>query len=257
MQISDELISRVTRELIKRFGSGGGESPVPAPKPLLHLVGGRAGVSPAFAARLEEAFAIREHTAWEDHVPPEAVVLLSKLGIQALVRVASGDEGCTVEGRALLEAILLGRPVAVLESGLAWRASGAPKALAARYAEYEKTLESYGLKIVDEDGVIPALLGRETGDGGPLREAASPVPERFTNGTGGSPGKSLPRDACGRASQALNVLKSGGRRVINEAAIKAACPEARGLGQTFATSPGDILTPLAKDYALAMRINLV
>jgi ethanolamine utilization protein len=195
----------------------------------LHLVGGRAGVSPALAARLEETFAIHEHTAWEDHVPPEASVLLSRLGIQALARVAWGDEGCTVEGRALLEAILLGRPAVVLKSGLVWRAYGAPKALAARYAEYEKNLESYGLKIVDEDGVIPALLGRET-----------------QAGTGGPP-----RDAAPCAAQ-----KRGGRRVINEAAIKAACPEARGLGQTLAISPGDILTPLAKDYVLSMRINI-
>ncbi|MDR2800697.1 MAG: hypothetical protein LBB52_05450 [Desulfovibrio sp.] len=228
MQISDELVNRVTRELLKRLGDG--ESADRAQKPLLHLVGGRAGVSPDLAARLEESFAIHEHIAREDHVPPEALVLLSKLGVQALVRVAWGDEGCTVEGRALLEAILQGRPVAVLESGLAWRAFKAPESLSARYAEYEKTLQNYGLKIVDEDGAIPALLGRETraGAGEPTREA-------------------MP---C--AAQ-----KRGGRRVINETAIKAACPEARGLGQTLAISPGDILTPLARDYALAMRINLV
>ena len=47
-----------------------------------------------------------------------------------------------------------------------------------------------------------------------------------------------------------------GRRVMTEAEVRAACPAAGGPGQTLSLAPGDILTPLARDYIQSLKIEL-
>ncbi len=239
MNISAELVEYITRELMKRLGSAppAAAAPHAAPKALLHLVGRTTDLGTPALARLQERFIVREHLDWNDTLPPEASVLITTLNIQAMVRVAEGDEGCTVEGRALLAALLNGQPVAALKDGLVWRRymATAPKTLLARYGHYESVLQSYGLKLVDEDGAAEALLGRPP---------AAPPPMPFAPTQQGRP--------------PVPVIKpAGGRRVLTEAEVIAACPVSGGPGQTLRLSPGDFLTPLAQDYVLAMKINLV
>lgn len=238
MQISDDLIQHITRELMKRLGT----DPQPAAaKPLLHLVGRREDLSTPAWARLHDNFKIYEHKNWEDELPPTASVLITSLNIQALVRVAEGDEGCTVEGRALLGALLNGQPVAALKDGLVWRRylATAPKGLLARYGHCENVLQGYGLKLVDEDQVVEALLGR------PLPAPKFPQTMLVT-----------PSPARPEAAPAFTRSPSG-RRVLSEANLREICPAAQGPGQTLRLEAGDVLTPLAQDYILAMKINVV
>lgn len=233
MQISDDLIQHITRELMKRLG---GQS---AEKPLLHLVGSREDMSTPALARLQDSFEVHEHRDWEETLPSNASVLITKLGIQALVRVTEGDEGCTVEGRALLTALLNGQPVAVLKDGMVWRRylSTAPRGLLNRYAHCESVLQSYGLKLVSEDEVAAALLGRRPASA-PLAPAAMP-PQPLPEAT------------------FTFVKPRAGRRVISEADLMSECPVAKGYGQSLRLGPGDLLTPLARDYALTMKIDLI
>lgn len=235
MQISDELIKHITNELMKRL-SGKATS-----KPLLHLVGSREHLSTVCLSQIQECFEIYEHCSWEDQLPASASVLITSLSLQALTRVASGDEGCTVEGRALLAALLNGQPVAALKDGLMWRRymSTAPKGLLNRYAHYETILQGYGLKLVDESEVTAALLGNRS-EKWPLS-----APQE----TLGRIGYSGPEPSAAKPQR--------GRRVISEADIIAECPVAKGLGQTLCLGSDDILTPLARDYALTMKIDLI
>jgi len=235
MQISDDLIQYITGELMKRLGQG---APTAAAKPLLHLVGRREDLSTPALACIQAHFEVRLHQNWEDELPLEASVLITRLNIQALVRVAEGDEGCTVEGRALLAALLNGQPVAALRDGLLWRRyiPTAPRALLARYNSCENKLQEYGLKLVAEDEVVGALMGPPPSVPlAPQIRAAVPPPE---------PGAAF-------------VRPPSGRRVLSEAKVMEACPASQGFGQTLHLSPGDVLTPLAQDYLLAMKINVV
>ena len=238
MQISEDLIKHITRELMKRLGQNGAVAASPAPRRLLHLVGPREALSTPALARLQESFEIREHKLWDEELPPEASVLITNMSIQALVRVAEGDEGCTVEGRVLLCALLNGQNVAALKDGLVWRRyqSTGPRGLLAKYVHYENVLQSYGLKLVDEGQIIDALLG-------PKNAAPKAV--------GFSPVQPLPQPARTLAGPV------GGRKVISENDLMAACPVAGGEGQTLRLGPADLLTPLAQDYAKTMKINII
>lgn len=232
MQINDELVKYIARELMKRLG--GGPAPASAPdKPLLCITGGLNKLSTTALAEIQKAFEICEFRNWDDAWPAKASVLITSLGIQALVRVAEGDEGCTVEGRALLRALLNGQPVAALTEGLTWRLhqATAPKGLLSRYRHYETVLQGYGLKLVDENEITAALTGRTV--------VTAPL----------SSSSVLPGPAF--------VRPAGGRQVWSEAEMMNACPAARGEGQTLKLGAGDILTPLAQDYAKTMKINII
>lgn len=231
MQITDDLVKHITAELMKRLG---GEV---RPKPLLRLVGRREDLSTLALARLQENFEVQDHQGWDDPLPPEASVLITSLNIQALVRVAEGDEGCTVEGRTLLGAFLNGQPVAALKEGVVWRRymSTAPKALLARYSQYESVLQSYGLKLVSEDEAVEALLGRPAAASSPSAYAA--------------PQSGFERQAP--------TGKGGGRPVLTEAEVMRMAPASQGYDQQLRLEPGTVLTPLAQDYIKAMRINVI
>ncbi|UQZ90754.1 hypothetical protein C4J81_16690 [Deltaproteobacteria bacterium Smac51] len=233
MQVTDELVKYITAELMKRLGSS-----APA-KPRLRLVGRRDDLSTLALARLQENFEVEDHRDWDDPLPTDAAVLITSLNIQALVRVAEGDEGCTVEGRALLAALLNGQPVAALKEGIVWRryASTAPKALLARYARYEEVLQSYGLKLVSEDEAANALLGRRAAT--QAQAATDFRPEQ-------PPKAAAPAKGYG-----------GGRKVLTEADVMRLCPASKGEGQDLRPEPGTVLTPLAQDYIKAMKINVL
>lgn len=238
MQINDDLVKYITRELMKRLG--GVSAPAAAvDKPLLCITGGLDKLSTPALMKIQETFEICEFRNWDDAWPAKASVLITSLGLQALVRVAEGDEGCTVEGRALLRAFLNGQPVAALAEGLVWRSyqATAPKGLLNRYRHYETVLQGYGLKLVEENGVTAALSGQTT--------IKAPLGSSSV----------LPGPAQGPTP--VFVKPAGGRRVWSEADLMNACPVARGEGQTLGLGSGDILTPLAQDYAKALKINII
>ncbi|MDL2226494.1 hypothetical protein LJB86_02420 [Deltaproteobacteria bacterium OttesenSCG-928-M10] len=237
MQINDDLVKYITRELMKRLGAGASIPGAAPDKPLLCITGGLDKLSTPALMEIQKSFEICEFRNWDDPWPGKASVLITSLGLQALVRVAEGDEGCTVEGRALLKALLNGQPVAALAEGLAWRSyqSTAPKGLLNRYRHYETVLQGYGLKLVDENGVTAALAGRSAA---PLSSASV-----------------LPGPAQGPAP--AFAKPAGGRQVWSEADVMSACPVARGEGQTLRLGAGDFLTPLAQDYAKTMKINII
>jgi hypothetical protein len=225
MQITDELVSRITSALLERLG---GPAAVPSAKPRLCLAGGAGALEAAVLAELKAHYEVSEFTDYGQPPPEQAAVLATSLSLQALVRLAEGDEGCTPEGRALLTALLNGRPAAVLREGLAWRRylNSAPRALTARYARCEQILQSYGLRLVEARPGLAAALAGASGGCGPVLPAAA----TFTGGR---------------------------RRVLTETEVMAACPASGGPGQTLDLETGALLTPLARDYILAMKINLV
>ncbi len=236
MQISDDLVQHITRELMKRLGPQATLAD-PAAKPLLHLVGRREDLGTPALAKIQAGFDVREHRLWDEELPPAASVLITSLGLEALVRVAGGDQGSTVDGRVLLTALLNGQPVAALKDGLVWRRyqNTAPKALLAHYHHCENVLVSYGLKLVDEDEVTAALTGR------PPQEARAGVS----------------KPAGHQPTRSPSAWSGGGKKVLSESDVMALCPVSGGEGQTLSLSPGEILTPLAQDYVLSMKINLI
>jgi hypothetical protein len=221
MEITDDLVRYITDELLKRLARGG--EAAPADRPRLLLVGDPRDLSPPVLAEIRRHFEVLTEPPADPSEPFEASVLLTRLGLQALVRVAEGEAGCTPEGLALMAALLHGRPAVVLKSGLVWHRhrGAAPRALLDRYARCENSLTSYGVRLAEEGGLIAALVGREP--------AAAPP-------SGPRPGR---------------------RRVLSETEVRAACPAAGGPGQILNLEPGALLTPLARDYVLSMKIALV
>jgi hypothetical protein len=236
MEIDDSLVTMITRELLKRLqkgesltGGAAGEQ-----KPPLVVIGGVSALSPSTLAALENRFVIIPHDSLDANFPEDASILATAMSIQALTRVSEGDEGCTPEGYGLLWAVLRGKTAVVLEEGLAWRAfSGTmPKALLEKYCGHERTLASYGIRIVKDADIASAFSGKACPPCAPQPAFAAP------------PHPAGPE------------TKTSGKRVISERELMLACPESNGYGQIFATGPKDILTPLAADYATRMRITV-
>jgi hypothetical protein len=229
MEIDDKLVSLITKELLKRLEGGTlsppGNSGTGEEIPLV-LVGGSTGVQ----ASLESRYRIINPDD-PGGFPERAEVVICKLGIQALVRVAEGDEGCTPEGRLLLWALLRGKSPVILQEGIEWRCFAAlmSRALYEKYSAWEQKLLSYGAKIVKEADLPAVLAG---------------APALVNAGVSASPPPSV-------------VLpKSGGKRVITETELNKICPVSKGKGQTLVIGKADILTPLAQDYITAMHITV-
>jgi ethanolamine utilization protein len=236
MEIDDRLVSLITQELLKRLEGGnilvspGGKEKVP-----LVLIGSVSCLSAATLASLEDRFHILTYNTLEEpDFPDTAPIVVTNLSIQALVRISAGDPGCTPEGQGLIWAILRGKTPFVLEEGIAWRrfSTTMPPALYEQYADHEKTIASYGIKIIKEAEMVSALLGKA--------EAPPSLPKKAPLV---APGVAIPG-------------KSGGKRVITETELMRLCPMSKGKGQTLLIERGDILTPLALDYITAMQIGV-
>jgi ethanolamine utilization protein len=235
--VNDELVTKITNEILRRLNSPGLKAAdgKPAKKPLL-TVGPLESLSVPVQTALKERYEICSVDTWESSDLPSAPLLMTTLGLQALCRVASGDEGCTIEGRVLLSALLEGRTAVLLNTGLVWRRfkDTAPKVLEANYLSYESTLRSAGLKIVSNDEILTALEG-------PLAPAWSPSL---------SP---LYQAICPAAQTKTARAVRG--RVLTENCVQELFPKGSGPGE-FKLNCGDILTPLAKDYLLAQKITV-
>lgn len=229
MPINKDLIEYITAQLMKRLP---GLTARP-PRPILYIVGGHNCLSPSILGQLEEKFSIYDHDVFALPESPDAPILLARLSIQALVRVADGDEGCSVDGHVLLNALLTGRTVAVLESGIQWRQymSTMPQALRSLYERYENQLKSYGLNIVTENGLIETLT--------------RPMPARWMAFS--------EAEVCKSTSRQLVTSQ----KLLTEADVMNLCQAVKGSGRNLVVEPGTIITPLAQDYIKAKKINLI
>jgi hypothetical protein len=233
--VRDELVDRIVAEIVKRVAAkeAAAQSPSPPPcpaaKPPLLVSGPLGALAPETAAALSAQFDIVAAESFDTSGLPRAPLLMTGLGLQALVRVSQGDEGCTVEGRLLLEALLEGRRAVILEGGIVWRRhqGTAPKPLIASYLACEAALASCGALIRPDSLILEALKA-------PIGPPAAP--------------------AAPARCQAPGLPPRAGR-VLSEARVRELFP--RGTGPaTLELSPGDVLTPLARDYLLAQKIEL-
>jgi hypothetical protein len=232
MKIDDALVTAITRELLKRLGNNEDFS-LGVTKPLV-ITGSDSDLQSSTRTSLEAEYAIQWHTSLEALFPDNAEVLVPKLSIQALVRLAEGDAGCTPEGAALLWALLRGKRPVILEEGIEWRGfkETLSPALTSKFNAHEKTLASYGAVFVREADVLCALAG-----GTPAR-CAGPAGS-------GKPVPVFPSPVGGKR-----------KRVIGEVELIRLCPESGGFGQALEIGLGDILTPLANDYVAKMQITV-
>jgi ethanolamine utilization protein len=232
MKIDDALVTAITRELVKRLGSG--EVLAPAVKKPLVIAGDVSSLQSSTRSSLEAEYDIQWHDSLEADFPDNAEALVAKLSIQALARLAEGDAGCTPEGVLLLWALLRGKRPVILEDGVEWRGfkGTLSPALTAKFNAHEKSLTSYGAVFVREADALRVLTGGSSASG---------------------PG---PIVTSGKISAPVSVPPGGakGKRVIGEVELIRLCPEAGGFGQALEIGPRDILTPLAKDYVAKMLI---
>jgi hypothetical protein len=238
MEINDALVTAITRELLKRLG-GEACASLAEKKPLV-LAGGTGNLRADTLASLEAGHALTHHNSLDAVFPDSAEVVVTKLSIQALVRIAEGDAGCTPEGAALLWALLRGKKPVILEEGVEWRAhkDTMSPALAARYNACERVLASYGAVFTPESGLSGLCAGCCADAPKP---AAASQPQVF-----GAP-SNAPRVTTGTGQK---------KRVISEIDLIKLCPASAGAGQIVEIGPRDILTPLAEDYVSKMRITV-
>ncbi|MDR1546162.1 MAG: hypothetical protein LBU12_05525 [Deltaproteobacteria bacterium] len=232
MQIDDALVELVTTEILKRLKAASDGAAVPAPRTPLLTVGSLDGLAPQTRAALEARHEITPAEGREPGQWPPAPVLLTSLGLQALVRTAQGDEGCTVEGMVLLSALLEGRRAVALEEGLVWRRhkDTAPRSLVSVYLACEAALKNAGLRIVDESRLLDALADPAAGRPSNL----TPLPPNLTPNL-------TPRT-----------------RVLTETRVQELFPPSTGPeARVLRLTPGDVLTPLARDWLLAKKIAVV
>ncbi|MDR1297621.1 MAG: hypothetical protein LBO05_09690 [Deltaproteobacteria bacterium] len=234
MFIDEALVVKVTNEIVRRITAGAAVPQAAAARGVLLLAGPTGSLTPACLDQLSKSRDIRQLSGLDAASWPKAPLLVTRLGLQALVQVASGDEGCTTEGRALLHALLEGRPALALKSGIAWRSlpPAAPRVFLTIYQTAETTLKNAGLKIVDEGEIAAAL-------------AAGQNPFVQTG-----PAQSFNSCAHGVPVPPSGPAKSG--KVYAESSVAAMFPA--GSAGSLTLRPGDILTPLARDYLTANKI---
>ena len=230
MEVNDALVTAITQELLKRLGGG----PSPAGKKPLVIAGDTSILGAATLASLEGSYDIVRHSSLEALFPDNAEVLVTKLSVQALVRLSEGDAGCTPEGAALLWALLRGRKPVIVEEGIEWRGfkSTMCPALAAKYVSCERTLAAYGAFFTGESNVVKVLSGKTCPAPAPVVLGAPAVSTAPPRGTGAR------------------------KRVLSEVDVIRLCPLAAGEGQVIEIGLTDILTPLAVDYVSRMRITV-
>ncbi|MDR2482448.1 MAG: hypothetical protein LBD08_02320 [Treponema sp.] len=230
MEVNDALVTAITQELLKRLGG----CPSPAGKKPLVIAGDPSILGADALASLEGSYDIISHSGLEALFPDNAEVLVTKLSVQALVRLSDGDAGCTSEGAALLWALLRGKKPVIVEEGIEWRGfkDAMSPALAAKYASCERTVAAYGAVFTGESNVVKVLSGKA---------CPAPVP-------------------AGLGAQAVSAAPSRGtgarKRVLSEVEVMRLCPLAAGEGQVIEIGLTDILTPLAADYVAKMRITV-
>jgi hypothetical protein len=252
VSVPEVLVSRITEEIIKRLAAGRppkaegccpAAAPIPAPDLIVAGSPGALSSLPApIAEAVRAAFSVHEVSAFDGEGPSGAPLLLPILPVQSLVRVAEGDEGCTVEGRQLLKALCEGRPAVVWEGGIVWRQfeKTAPRALVSLWRRREDDLRAYGVKLVPQEGILAALSCSAPGKPGALAPSNTPIPAW---------------SGAGQRLPGYTDAPHGATRVLTEALVMTMHPPGSGPGR-LVLEPDDVLTPLARDYLAAQKITV-
>lgn len=255
MQITDDLVNKITAELMKRLGA---EPEAPASesacgfpgagsggsRPRALVMGPEGSFSQALAAALRSSleleFKLPEFSNLSD-LAAYKVFILTRMSCTGLVQLALGfDEGCTWEARLALAGLMNGAKVFVLEEGLAWRAyqTAAPKGLTRHYADSEKTAQAYGLRLIPEadlPGAIQALRW----------DSAPPAPAGSWPKAAMIPNLSEPADTL----RPVNTKK-----LLTESDAVELC---RDGAASITVAVGTIITPLAQDYLKVHKVTVV
>lgn len=249
MQITDDLVNKITTELLKRLGAGPlAGLTVPAAesdlRPRALVMGPEGSLSQALAAALGLSLQVEfKPAAFNnlDDLEPYRVFVLTRMSCTGLAQLALGfDEGCAWESRLALAGLMRGAKVFALEEGLAWRAhqATASKNLVRYYTECEKTVQSYGLRLISEAELPGAIKALRWGSSAPApddsrpRTALSPVP----------------------AEAPAAVKPMAMKKVLTESDVAELCREGAG---SLAIPAGTIITPLALDYLNAHKVTVV
>ena len=163
-----ELVELITQEVLRKLsGKNSAEGPAESrSERLLILTGGGCPLRAGTRQALEERFLC----TWQDREAACAAetrasdfdrLLAAGLSNGQLASAALGVP-YGAEARPLVEALCAGRPVAVIEEGVAFMRDGCQSAgLRKLYAGYLETLVSFGAAVVPESG-LAEFFGAET-----------------------------------------------------------------------------------------------
>ncbi len=146
----EQLIEMVTKELIRRLGP---TTDAPQEKPL--LVAGEPGCCDALEdVCVEYRSSGAEAPDWSRYsgaaIPSlsENQLVLASFGLKYVCPEAERT-GCDAESSMMVDALLAGVPVYVIEEGVAWRRTACPDSpLGKHYAACEAKLRSFGVRFV-------------------------------------------------------------------------------------------------------------
>ncbi|WP_462427284.1 hypothetical protein [Fusobacterium varium] len=142
-----ELIEIIKREIEKYYLKSGIKNEINLKKTIGFL-----GKDVILKNNLEEIFKIEE-TANE--------IVISELSIKELVEISQGTYS-TDTGKKLLYNILEGKKIILVKEGIEWRSFPLiPPKLQEKYREYEKILETYGVKILKRIEIREYLIGKK------------------------------------------------------------------------------------------------
>ena len=202
----EELIARVTREVMAALAAGKEPAPAPEGVPRM-LVVGDPGLVPKALSQGYALFAV------EDYARDGNILAYDRVCITALSYVELSDIALARNSRpaqcAVINALLHGREVVLLEEALTHRAL-AGKGSAALYnvlEGYVRTLQTFGVKLVGEQK--------------PLKPPTEPKPPKFAPPPAAKPaatGRPNPESLI-TEDIALGLIKAGGPVVLRRDAI--------------------------------------
>lgn len=142
-----ELIEIIKREIEKYYLKSGIKNEVNLKKTIGFL-----GKDIILKNNLEEIFKIEE-TADE--------IVISELSIKELTEISQGTYSTDI-GKKLLYNMLDGKKIILAKEGIEWRNfSLIPSKLQEKYKEYEKIIETYGIKILKRIEIREYLIGKK------------------------------------------------------------------------------------------------
>ena len=142
-----ELIEIIKREIEKYYLKSGIKNEVNLKKTIGFL-----GKDIILKNNLEEIFKIEE-TADE--------IVISELSIKELTEISQGTYSTDI-GKKLLYNILEGKRIILVKEGIEWRNfSLIQSKLQEKYEEYEKIIETYGIKILKRIEIREYLIGKK------------------------------------------------------------------------------------------------
>ncbi|RMD02092.1 hypothetical protein D9O40_07335 [Clostridium autoethanogenum] len=161
-------------------------------------------------------------------------IIITSLSNKEIVNMAMGLES-GIKEQTVLEALLLGKKVFLLDDGIAYRkyAATSNKALYKLYEEYEKKLCEYGVRIVDRENFVNEFS----------------EPKQNNRDEENIKNSAIDHKNEGLEKKNKNILEFTGKKLITESEIRKACEK----GYIEISVPKKaIITSLAVDY---IKIN--